>query len=262
MKLKLKYVIIVLSLIASCKKEISPGENINCSSDNEQIQMNPMELIDLGLSVKWGQANIGAMSVADCGSYFAWGELKSKSSEEEKGYFNSSYLFTGGQPISKYCTDPEYGTLDGNKVLLLADDVSNVRLGEDWRIPSDNEWRELKNPENCSWTWTTMNGMSGYKVQSKKPGFTDNWIFLPAGGEMEGNVQFNKGTCGSYWSSSLFEGYPHQAKCFDFTQDKIYNCRAFRYAGKNVRPVYGTYIVNNKDVYIGSIENEGFQTEE
>ena len=79
---------------------------------------------------------------------------------------------------------------------------------------------------------------------------------------MDGNVQFNKGTCGSYWSASLFTGYPRQAKCFDFTKDHIYNCRANRYTGKNIRPVYGTYSVDNKEIYMGPIENEGFHTEE
>lgn len=45
------------------------------------------------------------------------------------------------------------------------------------RLPSKLEFRELI--DNCDWTWTTRNGVNGYKVTSRK---NDNSIFLPAAG--------------------------------------------------------------------------------
>ena len=252
-------VFILFSLIVSCKKGGNPEEEkktngISSISENEPMQVEPYEGVDLGLSVKWGKSNIGALSIADYGNYYAWGELETKSKEDEKGYSSASYLFLNGL-LTKYCTDAEYGAVDGLKTLLLIDDISNVRLGEEWRIPLDSEWKELMNPKNCTWTWISISGVTGYKVQSRISGYTDNWIFLPAGGDMEGNAAFNQSESGSYWSSSLFTYCPLYARCLDFTREHIYNCRAHRRVGKNIRPVYG--VPENKDSGI-QIGNESF----
>lgn len=34
------------------------------------------EAVDLGLSVKWANMNIGASNIYDVGEYFAWGETQ------------------------------------------------------------------------------------------------------------------------------------------------------------------------------------------
>lgn len=252
-------IIIILALIVSCKKGGNQeGKNkvigVGAVTDNEWMLNEPYEGVDLGLSVKWGSSNIGAISLADYGNYYAWGELETKSKDDEKGYTSSSYSFLNSQLI-KYCTDPEYGTVDGLKTLSLSDDISNVRLGELWRIPLDSEWRELMNPKNCSWTWTVLNGVKGYRVQSNKEGFTDNWIFLPAGGEIDGDAALDPEESGSYWSSSLFVYCPLYAKCIDFTQSAVYTCRAHRRIGKNIRPVYGEPDNRESGIRIG---NESF----
>ena len=252
-------IIIILALIVSCKKGGNQeGENkiigAGAVTDNEWMLNEPYEGVDLGLSVIWGNSNIGAISIADYGNYYSWGELETKSKEYEKGYTSSSYSFLNSQLI-KYCTDPEYGTVDGLKTLSLSDDISNVRLGELWRIPLDSEWRELINPKNCSWTWTVLNGVKGYRVRSNIEGFTDNWIFLPAGGEMDGDAALDPGESGSYWSSSLFVHCPLYAKCTDFTQSAVYTCRAHRRVGKSIRPVYGVPQNRESGIQIG---NESF----
>ena len=93
------------------------------------------------------------------------------------------------------------------------------------------------NTENCSWTWTTIDGVNGYKVQSKMPGYTDNWIFLPAAG-----FRCNDSLCsavfhGLYWSSSLRKGAPNCA-CSIYIYSGYFGCLYnYRYYGKSVRPV-------------------------
>ena len=39
---------------------------------------NGVEAVDLGLSVKWANMNVGAQKDSGFGSYFAWGEIKPK----------------------------------------------------------------------------------------------------------------------------------------------------------------------------------------
>ncbi len=80
------------------------------------------------------------------------------------------------------------------------------------RLPSKLEFRELI--DNCDWTWTTRNGVNGYKVTSRK---NDNSIFLPAAGVRGVHngasvtyVDYN----GFYWSSSA--NGDDNAYCLDF----------------------------------------------
>ena len=135
--------------------------------------------VDLGLSVKWATCNVGANSPEEYGDYFAWGETKPKDS-----YKWSTYKWCNGSKdkLTKYCKESYYGRVDNKTVLDLVDDAAHVNLGGAWRMPTKEEIRELK--DNCTWTWTTQNGVNGYLVTSKK---NDNSIFLPAAGYRSGS---------------------------------------------------------------------------
>ena len=117
------------------------------------------------------------------------------------------------------------------------DDVAHVKLGGKWRIPTGVEWSELRNTSNCSWTWTTIDGVNGYKVQSKKPGYTDNWIFLPAAGYRYEVYLNDVGSYGNYWSSSLHTDYTDYAYDMSFNSSSIDGYGNSRYIGQSVRPV-------------------------
>ena len=69
-------------------------------------------------------------------------------------------------------------------------------------MPTKAEWTELE--ENCSWVKTTLNGIAGYRVTSKKTGYEDKSIFLPAAGRREGaNAHIGYvGEWGYYWTTS------------------------------------------------------------
>ena len=133
--------------------------------------------------------------------------------------------------------DPSYGTVDNKAVLEAMDDAASVALGGKWRMPTYEEWKELLNTDNCSWTWATIDGINGYKVQSRKSGYTDNWIFLPAAGYRNNDGFKYFGSSGGYWSSSLKSGHPGYAGCMGFYSNSVgsgYNYRCF---GLSVRPV-------------------------
>ena len=135
------------------------------------------EYVDLGLSVKWATCNVGASKPEEYGDYFAWGETQPKNT-----YDWSTYKWCNGSydTQTKYCTKSSYGTVDNKTQLELSDDAARANWGGSWRMPTDAEMTELR--EQCTWTWTTQNGVYGYKVTSKKSGYTNKSIFLPAAG--------------------------------------------------------------------------------
>ena len=162
---------------------------------------NGYEWVDLGLSVKWATCNVGASKPEEYGDYFAWGETQPKSN-----YDGGTYKYCNGSLVSltKYCTDSCYGTVDNKTTLELSDDAARANWGGSWRMPTDAELTELR--EQCTWTWTRQNGVYGYKVTSKKSGYTNKSIFLPGAGYRSGsslNYSDGAGNYGYYWSSSL-----------------------------------------------------------
>ena len=196
----------------------------------------PVE-VDLGLSVKWARYNVGATRPEEYGDYFAWGETSPKS---EYKWGNYSYGTAKNGPFSEYVLDANYGTVDHKTVLDLEDDAAHAAWGNDWRMPSKEEWEELKS--NCTWTWTTMNGVPGYKVTSRKSGYTANFIFLPANGMLSGSSVSDVGTVGNYWTSSISADYPYYAisPYLDSSSKSSGNC--YRYFGLGVRPVQGEVV--------------------
>ena len=125
---------------------------------------------------------MGASKPEEYGDYFAWGEVDTKERYEWETY---KWRGTSSFTLTKYCpTDKTSywageGSPDGKTVLEPEDDAAHVILGGKWRMPTYKEYVELKN--NCTWTWTTQNGMRG-KLATGKNG---NSIFLPAAGYRE-----------------------------------------------------------------------------
>ena len=181
--------------------------------------------VDLGLSVKWATMNVGASSSEGYGDYFAWGET------EPKEYYDwNTYKWCNGSSstLTKYNTDSYYGTIDNKTQLDLTDDAAYMNWGGAWRMPTDAELTELR--EQCTWTWTSQNGVNGYKVTSKSNG---NSIFLPASGSSL-NIA---GSMGFYWSSSLYTDHPCYVLDVDFGSGGVYRGRNSRCSGYSVRPV-------------------------
>ena len=213
------------------------------------------EYVDLGLpsGVKWATFNVGATKPEEYGDYFAWGETEpyykdgyaqSNSPEwkegKSDGYDWSSYTFgtSSSGPFSKYVTDSSYGTVDNKTVLDLEDDAAHVNWGGSWRMPTDEEWKELI--DNCTWTWTSDyngTGVAGRIVTSNITGYTDKSIFLPAAGRRGGTGFSDMGSYGYFWSSSLRTGYPCDACNVYFYSDYFNWGRNYRYYGRSVRPV-------------------------
>ncbi|MEE0921901.1 MAG: hypothetical protein U0L47_05340 [Paludibacteraceae bacterium] len=192
---------------------------------------NGHEYVDLGLSVKWATCNVGASKPEDYGDYFAWGETTTKST-----YNWSTYKYCNGSynSLTKYNTRSDYGTVDNKTQLDLSDDAARANWGGAWRMPTDAELTELR--EQCTWSWTTQNGVNGYKVTSKSNG---NSIFLPAAGCRYGGSFLDAGNYGYYWSSLLSTDYPRNAYELNFSSSNVSRNGYGRDYGLSVRPVLG-----------------------
>ena len=197
---------------------------------------NGHEWVDLGLSVKWGTCNVGATKPEECGDYYAWGEIETK---KEYSLYAYKYVKKGGiftrNKYLKYNTDNGLGMVDNKKKLESVDDVACFLWGDKWRMPTDEEFRELI--ENCKWTWTTQNGINGYMITSKRSGYENQSIFLPlAGCRLESNL-YGEDTFGCYWSSMLTSYNPYFAQYlyFNSSNQLIYNYS--RFYGRSVRSV-------------------------
>lgn len=196
-------------------QEISVKENITLYVQWKEIPThNGYEYVDLGLpsGLKWATCNVGADRPDDYGSYFAWGETRHKAN-----YNSETYNYT-----------------DNKTVLDLSDDAARVNWGGDWRMPTINEYKELIT--YCTFNWTSLNGVKGYKVTSVSNG---NSIFLPAAGFRDGTYVSYAGSGGYYWSSSLYSSNSYYAYCLEFySYDDVDWGYSRRYYGLTVRAVF------------------------
>lgn len=229
--------------------------------------------IDLGLpsGLKWSSVNLGATSPEKYGDYYAWGAtVPWLESYDQDG--NIASITTSAIPlesplgvckwISNYHpgyvdaktpfvikttnlqTDPNswskyFPGRDDKTVLEPEDDAAVQQWGDDWRMPTDEEFDELAS--NCYWEWCedykgtgihgvivyktkqnadkgiyhngsvwkkTVNGID-YAASSQPDGFTgysistDNNIFLPQPGLVDVRTIALSGEEGRYWSSTL-----------------------------------------------------------
>ena len=193
---------------------------------------NGHEYVDLGLSVKWATCNVGATKPEEYGDYFAWGEVEPKAT-----YNWSTYKWCNGseKTLTKYNTDNSYGTVDNKTVLEAADDAATANWGGSWRMPTYEEQDELRN--NCTWIWTTENGVNGYRVTSNKAGYTDKSIFLPAAGSRGYGGIDDVGSYAYYWSSSLYTDSPYDAYSLYFYSSYVGWYNDGRNSGRSVRSV-------------------------
>lgn len=192
------------------------------------------QYVDLGLSVKWATCNMGADSPEEYGNFYSWGETWTK---DEYTWF--TYGFGNGdnrqRQLSKYNLNRSYGPVDNMTTLDFSDDVAIVKWGAPWHVPSKENMEELRT--KCKWTWTTLNGVKGYRVTSKVKGYTDRSIFLPAAGLMQMDFLTNDGYRGVYWANSITKD-SFSATVLVIEEMRPYESSASRELGCCIRPVF------------------------
>ncbi len=232
----------MLVSFASCEDETKNKGDGSLSTEENDSSFEP-EYVDLGLlsGTLWATCNVGATKPEGYGDYFAWGEIKPKKNYDwtnagdyKWGVYDDSG-YSGMEGYNWGMT--KYNYTDGKTILDSADDAATANWGGKWRMPTLEELYELTH--ECTWTWTTLNGVYGCYVTSKTD--TTKSIFLPAAGHYDPDI-WNVGATGHYWGSSLDSYNPYGADAIEFgplnneaVHYTIYYNRNF---GLPVRPVY------------------------
>lgn len=170
--------------------------------------------VDLGLSVKWSDVNVGASAAHECGGYYAWGELYPDKDE----YNASNYV----------------GALSHGVTAIAGTDydVAATLWGNGWRMPSKADFEELI--AKCNWEWTTVGEMNGYRVT----GPNGNSIFLPATGDRAYNFFEKVGRVGRYWSTDLDAAHSNEAMRLWISDGYHYvHLSSYIYEAGSIRPV-------------------------
>jgi len=213
------------------------------------------EYVDLGLpsGLLWATCNVGATNPEDYGDYFAWGEIEpyyadghsqdstcsnwrnmttGAGNTDITGYDWHTYNQGGSDDFVEWATPP----YNSNNVLKPERDAAHVNWGGDWRMPTKEEWKELR--DNTTSKWTTQNGVYGRLFTSTVAGYTEASLFLPADGCRYRTLLNYVDFLGQYWTSSRDASNPDYAHYMYFLSDGVspqnisYRCQGF-----TVRPV-------------------------
>jgi hypothetical protein len=100
-------------------------------------KINGYEYVDLGLpsGTLWASYDIGAQEVGGFGDLFMWGETVPKDSKTE--WSDDDHKHISNENYVKYCER------DKKLVLDPEDDAATSLWGNEWKIPSYTDWREL-----------------------------------------------------------------------------------------------------------------------
>lgn len=226
--------------------------------DNPCPDDNHPHAIDLGIGTKWSCCNVGAKAPSGCGNTYPWGVTSDEHiyiwnryrergyDERWYGYVDNSYW--GLENYQYYDESTKQYIYIGNDISGTQYDVAYTKWGENWRMPSENDFLNLFN--KCDITVTHLNGTYCYKLK----GPNGNIIYLPSGLNDDYTYLLNsKYSPGSpeyahYWTSTfLYDKYACSAYIrysgVDSPISTIINRPpqdqgTTRYLGLPVRPIY------------------------
>ena len=160
----------------------------------------------------WATTNIGAGKPEECGYYFWWADIIGYKRVNNKWVASdgssSDYYFGAGLATSEG-KDLEslyrLGWIESEGedwedwFLTPAHDAAHVHWGGNWRVPSRLETQALIS--NCTWLWTTTNGVKGYVIKGKGK-YASASIFLPCSSfAAETSLASSYKEYGFYWTS-------------------------------------------------------------
>ncbi len=224
-----KSLFFALALAAICAMPSCENEPKNTTNGHEWV--------DLGLpsGTLWATCNVGANAPEEYGYYFAWGETQPKDIYNESNY---QHCMGNDSLLTKYNYNSEFGNdgfTDTLTCLLPEDDAATICWGNDWRMPTKEEFEELC--KNTTVTWTARNGVNGMQFAANN----GNSLFLPAAGAHWDKESYDTGSHGNYWSKSLSNDLQFCSRILAFSLDDYGMYNYFRDNGLSVRPVTSSH---------------------
>ena len=192
--------------------------------------------VDLGLPSGnlWAECNLGASSPEAYGDYYAWGEV-----EPKQVYTNSNHKwYKEGAPSLGFT---KYNNEDGKLSLEDEDDAVIQKLGNGWRTPTLADFRELTNQKLTTIEKTTLNGVAGYQITSKR---NKKSIFIPFAGfkndkPQTREISSDETVAVCMTNQRRIDNQVFNCWTFAFEQDRIRRYGKRRYDGISIRPVKG-----------------------
>ena len=206
--------------------------------------------VDLGLPSGnlWAECNLGASSPEAYGDYYAWGEV-----EPKQEYTKSNHKwYKEGAPSQGFT---KYNNEDGKLTLEDEDDAVIQKLGNGWRTPTLADFRELTNQKYTTIEKTTLNGVAGYQITSKK---NKKSIFIPCAGFKNSEkpqtraISDDEEVAVCMTNLRRIDNMVYNAWTFAFQNDRIGRYGKRRPDGISIRPVKGSGVpVPNNCVDLG-----------
>lgn len=208
-----------------------------------------VEYVDLGLPSGnlWAKCNLGASAPEQYGDYYAWGETKPK---QMYTYPNHKWYKEGAPSLGF----TKYNNEDGKLTLENEDDAVIQNLGNGWRTPTLADFRELTNQKYTTIKKTTLNGVAGYQITSKR---NKKSIFIPCAGFKQDKPQTREISSSEEVAICMtnlrcIDDKVFNAWSFAFQDDRIARYGKRRPDGISVRPVKGPGVpVPNNCVDLG-----------
>ena len=162
------------------------------------MKENGFEYVDLGLpsGTMWATCNVGASKPEDYGLLFQFGRVD--------GYFYNN-------KHNQFKTDDTPLTTSGkvykaNDILDLTDDAAHVNMGGKWRMPTNEQLKELY--DNTTHRVETINSVQCMKFTSK---INNKQLFIPFAGCWYNGVFGLAEACSYIWSSQVHDSYEYFA---------------------------------------------------
>lgn len=208
-----------------------------------------VEYVDLGLPSGnlWAKCNLGASAPEEYGDYYAWGETKPK---KEYTYPNHKWYKEGAPSLGF----TKYNNEDGKLTLEDEDDAVIQKLGNGWRTPTLADFRELTNQKYTTIEKTTLNGVAGYQITSKR---NKKSIFIPFAGfrndkPQTREISSDQTVAVCMTNQRRIDDQVFNCWAFAFEQDRIRRYGKRRPDGISIRPVKGPGVpVPNNCVDLG-----------
>ena len=207
-------------------------------------------LVDMGLpsGLLWATRNIDVTKANgfakniyqyEC-SFFSWGNTDGHNPTTINSF--APYSWGNANTSEPYASSPGAALTAS---FGLSFDAAFANLGNQWRMPTTDEFAELFanidyiNPDGTVIETTqanklvTVNGVVGILLKSKNNSRT---LFFPCSGYGNGQSWLNRGSNGYYWSSSLYSA--SYGRYLNFNSGGVYPQNSiYRFYGFSVRPV-------------------------
>ena len=207
-------------------------------------------LVDMGLpsGLLWATRNIDVKQANgfakniyqyEC-SFFSWGNTDGHNPTAINSF--APYSFGNANTSEPYTSSPG-ASLTAS--FGLSFDAAFANLGNQWRMPTTEEFAELFanidyiNPDGTVIETTqanklvTVNGVVGILLKSKNNSRT---LFFPCSGNGNGQSWYYRGSYGYYWSSSLYSAANGRSLLF-YSGGVYPQGNGSRFGGFSVRPV-------------------------